>query len=487
MIDCLVIEKMESDLGKLFIGGISWDTDEERLRDYFGSYGEVVEAVIMRDRSTGRARGFGFVVFADPAVAERVILEKHIIDGRTVEAKKAVPKDDQNTLNRNNGSIHGSPISGRTKKIFVGGLASTVTEADFQKYFDQFGTITDVVVMYDHSTQRPRGFGFITYDSEEAVDRVLHKTFHELNGKMVEVKRAIPKELTPGSNRSPIVGYNYGMSRASGFLNSYTQSYNMSPLGSYGVRADGRLSPAISSRTGIPHFGTNNYGVGVNLEQGLRQGYGRSLNIMNSQAQEQMLNSYYNGNSNRFITPIGYSGGNGRGDSLLSSSTWNVWGNGSMNNAMNSPDPGAFSGSGMGNFRVAYGNDDNWSSAAVGNHVGVNAPPGYTNNNGYGIGESEFGIRGGSYGRNGVVSSVATRKAFAETTDGYERSYRELYRDGMVHEDSTWPSTTPELDGSVPFGYGLGSLPSDDPAKSSENFLASYDVSSRQSSRGIAA
>lgn len=75
---------MESDLGKLFIGGISWDTNEERLKEYFGKYGDIVEAVIMRDRTTGRARGFGFVVFADPAVAERVIAEKHVIDGRTV-------------------------------------------------------------------------------------------------------------------------------------------------------------------------------------------------------------------------------------------------------------------------------------------------------------------------------------------------------------------------------------------------------------------
>lgn len=75
---------MESDLGKLFIGGISWDTDEERLKEYFATYGEVIEAVIMRDRATGRARGFGFVVFSDPAVAERVIIDKHIIDGRTV-------------------------------------------------------------------------------------------------------------------------------------------------------------------------------------------------------------------------------------------------------------------------------------------------------------------------------------------------------------------------------------------------------------------
>lgn len=75
---------MESDVGKLFIGGISWDTNEDRLREYFGSFGEVVEAMIMRDRTTGRARGFGFIVFADPAVAEQVVAEKHMIDGRMV-------------------------------------------------------------------------------------------------------------------------------------------------------------------------------------------------------------------------------------------------------------------------------------------------------------------------------------------------------------------------------------------------------------------
>lgn len=75
---------MQSDLGKLFIGGISWETKEEGLREYFGNYGEVVEAVIMKDRNTGRARGFGFIVFADPAVAELVVMEKHMIDGRLV-------------------------------------------------------------------------------------------------------------------------------------------------------------------------------------------------------------------------------------------------------------------------------------------------------------------------------------------------------------------------------------------------------------------
>ncbi|KAL9666185.1 hypothetical protein QQ045_000509 [Rhodiola kirilowii] len=162
-----------------------------------------------------------------------------------VEAKKAVPRDDQNLSNRNSPAIHGSPSPARTKKIFVGGLASTVTENDFKNYFEQFGTITDVVVMYDHNTQRPRGFGFITFESEDAVDKVLLKTFHELNGKMVEVKRAVPKELSPSPTRGPLAGYNPGLGRVGNLLNGYNQS----PVG-YGMRMDGGYSPVTVGRSG---------------------------------------------------------------------------------------------------------------------------------------------------------------------------------------------------------------------------------------------
>ncbi|GAB2301351.1 hypothetical protein Dimus_035380 [Dionaea muscipula] len=46
---------MQSELGKLFIGGISWETNEDRLREYFSTFGDVVEVVIMKDRAIGRA------------------------------------------------------------------------------------------------------------------------------------------------------------------------------------------------------------------------------------------------------------------------------------------------------------------------------------------------------------------------------------------------------------------------------------------------
>jgi RNA-binding protein Musashi len=75
---------MDSDEGKLFIGGISWETTEEKLKEHFGQYGGVSQAVIMRDKATGRPRGFGFVVFSDPSILDRVLQDRHTIDGRTV-------------------------------------------------------------------------------------------------------------------------------------------------------------------------------------------------------------------------------------------------------------------------------------------------------------------------------------------------------------------------------------------------------------------
>ncbi|KAH9331424.1 hypothetical protein KI387_003532, partial [Taxus chinensis] len=188
--------------GRSSLEAFSWETNEETLKEYFKAYGEVAETVIMRDRMTGRARGFGFIGFADPNVVDRVLLEKHTIDGRQVELKRAVPREEQqrNAQMKHTGSNMGG-VGPRTKKIFVGGLAPTVTEDDFKKYFEQFGNITDVVVMYDHVSQRPRGFGFITFDTEDAVDKVVTKNFHQLHDKMVEVKRALPKEMSPAGGR----------------------------------------------------------------------------------------------------------------------------------------------------------------------------------------------------------------------------------------------------------------------------------------------
>lgn len=474
--------------GKLFIGGISWDTNEDRLKEYFQSFGVVVEAVIMKDRATGRARGFGFVVFADPAVAERVVMEKHVIDGRTVEAKKAVPRDDQNIVNRNNGSVHGSPGPARTKKIFVGGLASTVTETDFKKYFDQFGAITDVVVMYDHNTQRPRGFGFITYDSEEAVEKVLYKTFHELNGKMVEVKRAVPKELSPGPSRGQLGGYNYGLSRVSSFLNGYTQGYNPSPVGGYGHRLEGRFSPVTVGRTGFPSFSPG-YGAGLNLEPGLNPGYGGNTNLNSDLGLGRGLSPLYIGNSNRNINHISYGMGNGGNGSILSPGSRNLWGHDRLNYPTSSSNPNALLSSRSGNSGIGSFADIEalWSSAPNSGQGGGSGSPYSSGNLGYPRGEASFGSGTVGYGRNSGTSVVAPASSYGVSHGGYNGSHEDIYEAGLFYDDQTWRSSPSELEGSGLFGLGLGNPASDVLSKNSGGYVGVYSATNRQSNRGIAA
>ncbi|XP_075476893.1 heterogeneous nuclear ribonucleoprotein 1-like isoform X2 [Primulina tabacum] len=473
------IEKMEVDQGKLFIGGISWDTNEDRLTEYFGAYGEVMEAVIMRDRSTGRARGFGFVVFADPMVAERVVKEKHVIDGRTVEAKKAVPRDDQYLITRNHGnSIRGSPGPGQTKKIFVGGLASSVTEADFKNYFNHFGNITDVVVMYDHITQRPRGFGFITYDSEDAVDRVLHKTFHELNGKMVEVKRAVPKELSHGPSRSPVIGYNYGFSRTNNLLTSHAPGYNLGSLGAYGIRMDGRFSPLASARAAFSNLGSPTYGTNLGAGQGMNACFaGASSGSRNDIGSGHAVNSYFNNNQGRYNTPICYNANNSRRDSFLHSLSTNTWGNAGLNTSPNNVNFVPYSGSETGDFGVFGNSRQNWGGSPFATLFGGSSSV-------YRGGENSNSLGAVGLGRNGGMGA-ATTSSFAASGGGFEGSFRDFYQGGANYGDSTWQTASSELNGSDSFGYGLGHS-EEDFAKDSD-YMVGYSIPTSRSSRGIAA
>lgn len=62
----------------------------EDLQSHFEKFGDINNAVVKRYSSTGYSRGFGFVTFADPAVCDKVLLDKHVINGRTVSSGRRV-------------------------------------------------------------------------------------------------------------------------------------------------------------------------------------------------------------------------------------------------------------------------------------------------------------------------------------------------------------------------------------------------------------
>ncbi|CAJ2664652.1 glycine-rich RNA-binding protein 2, mitochondrial-like [Trifolium pratense] len=76
---------------KLFVGGISFSTDEQGLRDAFSKYGQVLDARIINDRETGRSRGFGFITYSSVEEASSAIqaLDSQELHGRRVRVNYA--------------------------------------------------------------------------------------------------------------------------------------------------------------------------------------------------------------------------------------------------------------------------------------------------------------------------------------------------------------------------------------------------------------
>ena len=79
----------------------------------------------------------------------------------------------------------------RTKKIFVGGLSASTVQADLTSYFSTFGKVEEAMLMFDRQTNRHRGFGFVTFDTEEAVEKVCQLHYHEINNKTVRFRNNI--------------------------------------------------------------------------------------------------------------------------------------------------------------------------------------------------------------------------------------------------------------------------------------------------------
>lgn len=81
---------------KLFVGGISWGTTDEGLKAAFEAFGSVVSAEVIREKMTGRSKGFGFVVMGSAAEANAAVekMNGQTLDGRQVTVNIARPKSE---------------------------------------------------------------------------------------------------------------------------------------------------------------------------------------------------------------------------------------------------------------------------------------------------------------------------------------------------------------------------------------------------------
>ncbi|KAJ8346353.1 hypothetical protein SKAU_G00277540 [Synaphobranchus kaupii] len=261
--------KNQQDDGKMFIGGLSWDTSKKDLTDYLSKFGEVLDCTIKTDPITGRSRGFGFVLFKDSDCVERVLeLKEHKLDGKLIDPKRA------------------KAMKGKEppKKVFVGGLSPETSEDQIRDYFGKYGDIDSIELPIDTKTNERRGFCFVTYMEEEPVQKLLESRYHQVGSGKCEIKVAQPKEVyrqqqQHRGERGQYGGRGGARGRGRGQNNSYGQGYNNYYGQSYGGYGNG-YNTGYNGYTGYDYsnYNYNNYGYGQGYDDynGQQSSYGKA-------------------------------------------------------------------------------------------------------------------------------------------------------------------------------------------------------------------
>ncbi|MBN1618416.1 RNA-binding protein [Candidatus Dojkabacteria bacterium] len=84
---------------KVFVGNLSWNVDDDQLKEFFSQVGTVEEAVVIKDRFKNRSKGFGFVTFSTPEEAQKAIEELNgkELDGRAINVSEARPQKERSS------------------------------------------------------------------------------------------------------------------------------------------------------------------------------------------------------------------------------------------------------------------------------------------------------------------------------------------------------------------------------------------------------
>uniref|UniRef100_A0A4W2FGS9 Heterogeneous nuclear ribonucleoproteins A2/B1 n=1 Tax=Bos indicus x Bos taurus TaxID=30522 RepID=A0A4W2FGS9_BOBOX len=170
--------KENEQIRKLFIGGLSSETTEESLKNYYQQWGELTDCVVIRGLASQKSRGFGFVTFSSVAEVDAAMAARpHSIDGRVVDPKRAVAREKSEK--------QGSLVN--VKKLFVGGIKEDTEEHHLREYFEKYGKIDAIEIITDRQSGKKRGFGFVTFDDYDPVDKIMLQKYHAINGHRAEV------------------------------------------------------------------------------------------------------------------------------------------------------------------------------------------------------------------------------------------------------------------------------------------------------------
>jgi RNA recognition motif-containing protein len=93
----------------IYVSNLSFNVQDEDLKEFFTEYGEVTSAKVITDKFTGKSRGFGFVEMSDDEAAKKAIaeLDQATVEGRSIRVMEAKPKEDKPARTGGGGGYRG--------------------------------------------------------------------------------------------------------------------------------------------------------------------------------------------------------------------------------------------------------------------------------------------------------------------------------------------------------------------------------------------
>merc|ERR1712060_236997 len=185
----------------VFVGRLNSDVDDQALHEYFETAGEIIEARVFTDKSTGNSKGSGMVVFKTEDGFRTALdnFDNTHLNGRSILVRDFnTPPEERNGSSSvgngesgykdgarpgagNKGAKDGGKGKGKTGKgdtvntIFVGRMPLHVEAEQLKQYFEEAGEIIDAVVFKDRNTGNSRGSGKVTFKTEEGLRRAIEE------------------------------------------------------------------------------------------------------------------------------------------------------------------------------------------------------------------------------------------------------------------------------------------------------------------------
>lgn len=180
---------------------MSYEADESSIRKFFAACGEINAVRLPTYPDSGKPRGIAFIEFAQSTGADKALeLDGQEMLGRWLKISISDGQPSAQKEKKPFSTTPGEKPAG-CKTVFVGNLSWKATEDDLRATFDGCGTILNARIAWDHENDRSKGFGYVDFEEDDAVDEAVKKTGQMCADREVRVDFAAPRDNNGGGGR----------------------------------------------------------------------------------------------------------------------------------------------------------------------------------------------------------------------------------------------------------------------------------------------